>query len=433
MYFVLIFFRHFVLVAALFYVTHLHAAAELPEKLSFDHAMKIVDEGRHYDALLAQADYESVISELLKINGLNDFNIDLVALAQYVEASEVVADSSNEDHKVSVLMTKTLFDSGFSDAKEQSAESKLASIRLLMQQTRLNKRIEVARNFFDIKLSDMKYALDNEAISTAFVKFNKTQERNELKQSSDVDLLKAQFEYQQVRARRYESETMQRISRAKFSESIARPKDLPAEVVIPDLSFLERKRPEFEEVLKRVLSNNLQLRAQQKLVEAATHDLAASRKKGGSTLSSEIEWAEYSYETPSKNNWRAALRFSIPLYENDSVKSYRATALAELQKQRVKLMQIESEVRQQSLEAWQKIYVIKARQDTDEVAEEYRELYQDRSRAFYEMEFRTDLGDSFIRVSEARLEKFKNNFELVMAWMKLAMLTGTTLEEYMQQ
>ncbi|MCK5335364.1 MAG: hypothetical protein KAQ67_04345, partial [Gammaproteobacteria bacterium] len=106
------FFRRFVLVAALFYVTHLYAATELPENLSFDQAMKIVDEGRHYDALLAQADYESVISELLKINGLNDFNIDMLALAQYVEASEVVADSSNEDHKVSVLMTKTLFDSG---------------------------------------------------------------------------------------------------------------------------------------------------------------------------------------------------------------------------------------------------------------------------------------------------------------------------------
>ena len=107
--------------------------------------------------------------------------------------------------------------------------------------------------------------------------------------------------------------------------------------------------------------------------------------------------------------------------------------MSELQRQQAKLRQIESEIRQQSLEIWQQIYVLKAKQDVDEVAEEYRELYQDRSRAYYEMEYRTDLGDSFIRVSEARLEKFKNNFDLAITWMKLAQLTGLTLEEYMQQ
>ena len=427
------FFYRLVLIVLLLGTAQLQAATKLPENLSFDQAMKIVDEDNHYEALLAKANYETVNSELLQINGLNDFNIDMVALAQYVETSEIVPTSSNEDHKVSVLMTKRLLDSGYSNEKERSVESKLSSVRLIMKQVRLDKRIEVARNFFDIKLSDMKFSLDNEAISIAFVKFNKTQERNELKQSSDVDLLKAQFEYQQVRSQRYESETMQRITRARFAESIALPNDLPSDVIVPDLSFLDRKRPEFDEVLKLALSNNLQLRAQQLLVEAATHELAASRKQGGSTLSSEIEWAEYSYETPSKNNWRAALKYSIPLFESDSIKSLRATALAELQKQRIKQMQMESDIRQQCLEMWQRIYVLKAKQDIDEVAEEYRELYQDRSRAFYELEYRTDLGDSFVRVSEAKLEKFKNNFELVIVWMKLAMLTGVTLEEYVQQ
>lgn len=427
------FVHRLVQVVVLLGATQLHAATALPENLSFNQAMKIVDDGNHYETLLAKANYDSVNADLLKINGLNDFNINMVALAQYIEASEIIASSSNDDHKLSILMTKTLLDSGYSDEKEQSTESKLSSIRLLLKQIRLNKRIEVARKFFDIKLSDMKFSLDNEAISTAYVKFHKTEERNELKQSSDVDLLKAQFEYQEVRARRYESETRQRITRASFAESIARPNDLPTDVIIPDLMFLDRKRPEFEDVVKLALSNNLQIRAQQLLVEAATHELMASRKQGGSTLSSEIEWAEYSSETSSKNNWRAALKFSMPLFENDSVKSLKAVALADLQKQRIRQLQMESTIRQQCLELWQRIYVLKAKQDIDEVAEEYRELYQDRSRAFYELEHRTDLGDSFVRVSEARLEKFKNNFELVITWMKLAMLTGATLEEYIQQ
>jgi len=426
-------FRWLTLSAILCFSAVLNAETGLPEKLSFKQAMKIVDQANYYEALLAKAEFDSVAADLLSISGLNDFNIDAVALAQYVEASETAASSSNEDHKLAITLKKTLLDFGYSEAKQQSVESRQNAMQLLMKQIRLNKRIEVSRKFFNIKLADMKFAADNEAIATAYVKFRKTKDRNELKQSSDVDLLKAQFEYQQVRARRYESQTLKEVSRADFSKSIAKPKSLPEEVVIPEFSFLDRKRPEYETVLNLVLQNNLQLQAQKMLVEAANHELAASRKKGGSTLSSEIEWAEYSYETPSKNNWRAALKLSIPLYENDSVKSLRASALADLQKQRVRLHQLEADIRQQSYELWQRLYVLKAKQDVDEIAEEYRELYQDRSRAYYEMEFRTDLGDSFVRVSEAKLEKYKNNFELVMTWMKIAMLTGVTLEEYMLQ
>lgn len=425
--------KHLVWTALVLLPVQLQAVTELPERLSFEHAMKVVDEANYYEALMIQADYEAAYSDLIKNSGLNDFNIDLVALAQYIDPSVAVANEVNDDHKVSVLLSKTIFDSGFSERKQQSSEVRINAIKILMMQMRLSKRVEVARKFFDIQLSDLKFALDNEAISTAYIRFHKTEERNELKQKSDVELLKAQFEYQQVRARRYESETKQRISRALFAESIARPKDLPAEVIVPDLSFIKKKRPDYDDVMKVVLANNLQLRAQQLLVEAANHDVAASRNEGSSKLTSEIEWAEYSNESVSKNNWRAGLKYSIPLYGNDSIKASRAKALANLKIQQVKLRQLESKIRQQTLEIWQRIYVLKAKQDVDEVAEEYRELYQDRSRAYYEMEYRTDLGDSFVRVSEARLEKFKNNFELVITWMKLAKLTGLTLEEYMQQ
>ncbi|MDH5393982.1 MAG: TolC family protein [Gammaproteobacteria bacterium] len=408
-------------------------AAELPENLGFDLLMSVVDEGVYTDAQLLKAEYAAIQSELLNVQGINDFNISLEALAQYVEPSQVITDEVNDDHQLAIVMKKSLLDAGFSNNKEQSVNARIKSYKLLMQNMRLSKRIEAARNFFDIKLADLKYTVDNEAISTAYIKFNKTQERNALKQSSDVELLKAQFEYQQVRARRYESETMQRITRARLAESISRPKELPAEVIVPEFSFINRKRPDYDDLLKRVLANNLQLRLQQLQVEAAAYELAASRKQHGSALSTELEWREYSNELPSRNNWRAAIKYSVPLYENATAKSAVAKALANLKKQQSVLIKLESQIRQQSLEVWQRIYVLKARQDIDEVAEEYRELYQDRSRAYYEMEFRTDLGDSFVRVSEARLEKSNNYFELVIAWMKLAMLSGLTLEEYMQQ
>lgn len=427
------FIRRLVLAIVCLSSPQLQAVEALPDRLDYKHVMKIVDEGDYYESLLGQSELGLAASDKLLVDGLNDFNINLVALAQYVKPSEILVEEINDDHRLSIVVQKTLTDFGFSDEKSQAVEARVSAAKYLLKQIRLSKRLDVASKFFDIKLSDLKFSLDNEAIATAYVKYHKTQEKNDLKQASDVELLEAEFEYQQVRARRYESETLQRISRARFAESISRPDDLPDEVILPDFSYFSRKRPEYDDLLKIVMSNNLQIRAQQQLLEAASHELSASRKKNGSVLSTELELTEYSSESPTKNNWKASLKYSVPLYENDSAKAVTARALSEWQKQKARLQHIESEIRQQLLEVWQQIHVLKARQDIDEVAEEYRELYQDRSRAYYEMEYRTDLGDSFVRVSEARLEKFKNNFNLALAWMKLSMLTGVTLEEYLLQ
>jgi len=415
------------------YLPAVVAETVLPEKLDFRTAMKLVDEGGYIESLLAKADLESAKSSLLAARGINDFELELTALAQYVDPSLVVNEETNDDHRLSLLLKKNLLDFGFSEEKSNAAEARIKASELMLQHIRLLKRIEVADKFFKVQLSDLLFSLDNESIASAFITFDKTKERNELKMVSDVELLEAEFEYQKVRARRYQSETQQRISRARFAESIARPDDLPAEVVVPDFSFLDVKRPEYEGLIKTALANNLQLRAQQLLVEAASHELAASRNKNNSTLSTELEWTEYSHETATKNNWRATLKYSLPLFENDADKAEVSRALTEWQKQKIKLSQLESDIRQQLLEAWQDIYVLKARQDTDVIAQDFRELYQDRSRGFYEMEYRTDLGDSFIRVTEARVEKFKNNTAMALVWMRLAMLSGITLEEFFKQ
>lgn len=425
--------KYLSLTAALIFSSHLLAASEIPDTLDFSTAMKLVDEGQYLEALIAKADYETSESSLQAAAGIDDFKVELTALAQYVEPSAITTEDFNDDHRLSLVVSKQLLDFGYSDEKLEAAEARVKAAALMLQNIRLQKRIEVADKFFQIKLSDLMFSLDNEAISTAFIQFDKTKERNELKMKSDVDLLEAELEYQKVRARRYQSETLQRISRARFAESLARPKELPSEVIMPKLDFLNRKRPEYEKLLEIALANNLQLRAQQLAVEAASSELRASRNKNGSKLSTELEWAEYSQEAPSKNNFRATIKYSVPLYDNDADKAEIARSTAEWKKQQQKLRQIESAVRQQLLEVWQEIYVLKARQDIDVVAEEFRELYQDRSRAYYEMEYRTDLGDSFVRVTEARLEKFKNNTALALAWMKLAALTGVTLEEYIKQ
>ena len=56
--------------------------------------------------------------------------------------------------------------------------------------------------------------------------------------------------------------------------------------------------------------------------------------------------------------------------------------------------------------------------------EVHRDLYLDRSRAIYEMEVKTDLGDAMVRLSEAQLADARNRFARALAWERLKVLTG---------
>jgi len=48
----------------------------------------------------------------------------------------------------------------------------------------------------------------------------------------------------------------------------------------------------------------------------------------------------------------------------------------------------------------------------------------DKSRAEYELEFQTNLGDSMVQFSDSRMKAYRARFALEMAWRKLEMLLG---------
>ena len=407
--------------------------AVLPDPLPFEVALSLADDALHFDYLKTQGQLANADADVLAASGITDFNIELNLLAQYGEPSFRTPDDSLDDHQAAITVSKTLSDFGLSEGLTDAARRRLQAAEYLLESIKLKRRLDIARRFFDVDVADLQFSFDNEAISTAFINFDKTKDRNEVGQVSDVELLKAEYEYQQVRIQRYQSEADQRISRARLAEALARPKDLPAKVVIPDLAFIQRERPEFENLLKQAMENNLQLKAQREIVAAAHSELEAARHQGNSTLSAELEVAEYSRESIARNNWRAALRLKVPLYDNESYQAARGSAYANWQQQQAILQQLEADIRQQLLEAWQQLYVLAAALDIGRVGLDYRELYQDRSRAFYEMEYSTDLGDSFVQLTGVRLMQAKTQYDLAIAWMKLAVLTGQRPEEFIKQ
>ena len=59
-----------------------------------------------------------------------------------------------------------------------------------------------------------------------------------------------------------------------------------------------------------------------------------------------------------------------------------------------------------------------------QVRGDYRELYLDRSRALYELEVKTDLGDAMTEISALRLDTAFAEFEWMTTQAELAALAG---------
>ena len=63
------------------------------------------------------------------------------------------------------------------------------------------------------------------------------------------------------------------------------------------------------------------------------------------------------------------------------------------------------------------------------VAATRAELELDRARGEYELEITTHLGNAMVNTSKVRYEQVKNDYELVLAWMRLYLLTGQNPEQ----
>ena len=59
---------------------------------------------------------------------------------------------------------------------------------------------------------------------------------------------------------------------------------------------------------------------------------------------------------------------------------------------------------------------------------DYREIYLDRSRALYELEVKTDLGDAMARVSEAERNYLETQFKIDIVRSKIELEVGKELK-----
>lgn len=330
-----------------------------------------------------------------------------------------------DDSRARLVVTKPLYDFGRTSAHTRAATAAASAAGERLADTRARRRMTAMSRFFDVVLADLRYAVDNEAMASAFVAFDRARDRHSLGQLSDIDLLEREHRFQEARGRRAESLARQRTTRVQLALALNRPDTIPADVTPPSApAAWTREPPEFGDIWPRVRAQHPVLRALRREVDAARETVAAERARKRPLLSAEAEAGYYARELASRDERRATLNLRVPLLQGGEDRAVLARVQAQLHEREARLAQAEHETHAQAWELLQEIEMLRTQREGAKVRSSYRDLYLDRARALYELEQQTDLGDAMIRNTEAAWLAAQIDYRLALAWARLAALSG---------
>lgn len=401
--------------------------SSLPDPLTLEFALAQASAESHHQIIEAGASLERAQSQVYQARAASEWQASLQLQASVFEPSPLAIDQSTDEFSTRLHIEKILYDFGRSDLLQQSASLQHESVKAYMPYVLAQRRLEITRYYLAVILADLQYTYDNEAMAVAYVQFDNAQERFALRQISDVDMLAAETRYQNALYQRMQSESLQRSSRAQLAEIINRPGELASNLQRPVFS-LQRELPEIQVLVNQALAGNLRLQLMQASVDAAQAKMQSAQYQTRPSLNAAVDVMSSNVDRSSQDDWRASLTLSIPLIERQSVKSQVSSERSQWQFQRAMLLQEQTHIRQRLLQLWQQIQILNARLQQMKTKADFNELYLDRSRALYDLEVKTDLGDAMVAMSETRYQQAQVEFELALAWMELDLITNVSSE-----
>ena len=387
--------------------------------------MAIADE-THPDRLLADAALAQAMARRQQVESVYDVQLKLTGELRAIDPSEIAFYQTHNDSLARLNLSKQLYDFGRTARAEEAADATLASREWRLKAVRQQRRFEVMQRFFAVLLADLKNARDNEALSIAFIRFDRASNRHELGKVSDVDLLELESHYQQTRRELAASGNQQRITRSQLAISLNRPTDLPADLVAPDIE-VKPFTDDLEPWVEKALSGNPELLALRAEVEAARKRLQASEAADNPVLRGELEAATYERELGGRNPLTAALVFEVPLYTGSRVDAEAAEQRAILQQKEAELKAFELQIHQQVLEVWLALDRLRVESEALFVTADFRDLSLDRSRTLYDLDMQTDLGDSMTQIADIQWRMAENKYDRLLLLARLKALTGSLL------
>lgn len=399
----------------------------IPEPLKLSDALLFSQE-THPSLSTANFNVQSAVNLKYEAESRNDTKAFLEGRLRYIEPSSIADNQSNDDHRAGIIVSKTLYDFGLSSANIRSADLGIKTQELNRKRIILERRFDIMKKFFDVILADMNFYRYNEEMATAFIGLDRTRDRLELGQASDIDVMKQDVEYNRVRYLRIKSQNEQRATRAKLAVAMGRPGELAATVSKPVLNKIKTELPEVEILQQRALKNNYKLQALHTQLLTARSNVELARKSDNPTVSLEAGSYAYSRDTKSHDELQVGLVLRVPIFGGNKSDVAVAKALNKVHLIEADIALVKTKISSSILSQWLEFDSLKGKLLQMKALTDYREIYLDRSRALYEMEVKTDLGDAMVRVSEAEREYLQTQYQMMLAIAKLELDVGQEFE-----
>ena len=340
------------------------------------------------------------------------------------------ADHTEDNHLLALHVGKKLYDFGQTQALIDSQEKISEAQTQLYEDQVIQFQIQLMQTFFNVILADFQYRIENETMAVAYVALDKAKDRYELNRISDVDYFKLQADYQKILVKRSRAEYEQRRTRNALANLVGQPRQLPDKLTFPRLKSIEsRKLNELETYQDQALANNLQLKSMQLKLQAAQHRLEGESATDKPTFRVDAWGGKLStYEYQREGRWRFDLSMDYPLYDGGARSAKVSLARADIQELEAQVNALEQHLRDQVADLYFKLKLSDAEKKQNKAFGDYADLYLDYSRALYENESTTDLGDSMVRLSESNFQVISQQFKQALYWAQLDYLTGTPVQ-----
>ena len=402
---------------------HGAGAEVLPNPLDLNRAMEYAERAHpDLDVQLAQVDERFARLSAAESNYGFDARVDVIP-----RIADFAADPGREfvnDSRVSFGLRKLWYDFGRTRSLTGAAQAEVMGEEALLLGVRQKRRLDIMSRFLAVILADLRYLADDEEMSRLYVRFDKARERRELGMRSDVDVLELETAYREALDIRAATDAQRRYTRLQLALALGVPDELPADLVRPRFSHLDREIPDYKTLFAEVAEGNPQLRNLRARRDAAKLGLEAAQSMRHPELVTEVVANYLERKVGSRETARIDLQLRIPLYQGGMERAAEAKALAHLEQREAELQAGEYALRRQLLRLLQELDVLRIKRRTAEVREEYRDFAVDEARGIYELELDTSLGESLARLTEAQYLSARYEFEAAMTWAHLQSLMG---------
>ena len=396
----------------------------IPEPLTLAQALAYADEagpGREI------AESKSVLAgEQLQVAERSQaLRVDLEGRVRWKSLQQQKSEALS-DHQWVISARKPLYDFGRSALQQEIASTRLQQQQLGVTQQVEQQKLEIMERFFEVLLSDLRRTVADEAMTIAYLRYNKKLDRELTGDYSELDLLQGESLFQDARAAQKQAEMMQRLSRIQLAIAMNRPGELAATLIAPSTTpdQIMGSVGTLDKLQQALREHNHQLLQSAAEVTAARRAVALSRVEAGPELAAVVELQENSRVTSSKDYWSTSLQLEVPLYDGGIQTHRTRQAQQQLRSAEAAHEQLQRELTETLERHHLQLSVLVAQWQADQIAAEFREVELERNRALYEQEQQSNLGDALVGISRSHLRSAESRFQALLTRARLDQLTG---------